>query len=210
MSNILINVYWICMLIGFIWLVIQVVLADFGHDFSGFDVDPGGIDVDIDGVHLDHVDVHGMGEVQLSPVSPMVISGFVTFFGVAGVVMNRVGMAGLHVPFLAVLIGLVGGAIIWLLLSWIIRVVSGTSEARIGELIGHEAEVITPIRGTGFGEIAYVTQGSRYNARAASLDKKDIDRASIVKIVKIVGTTYYVKEMTDEEIHGESRSPEGQ
>lgn len=198
MENIMINVYWVCMLLGFVWLAIQVFLADFGGDFGDLDIDPGGIDVDVDGVDFNPADVYGMGEIQLSPVSPMIIAGFITIFGVAGVVMNNSGMTGARVPIFSIAVGFAGAALLWYVLRAIIRAVSGTSEARIDEIIGIEAEVITPIRGSGFGEIAYVSQGSRYNARAASLDKNDIDRAEIVKIVKIIGTTYFVRPVSDD------------
>jgi membrane-bound ClpP family serine protease len=200
MSHIMINVFWICMLLGFIWLVVMAFLSDFGHDFGHVDVDPGGVDVNLDGAHFDHADVYGAGEVQLSPVSPMVLSAFITIFGASGVIMNNLKMTGIKVPLIALGIGILGGMLVWFVLRAIIRAVSGSSEARVAQLIGQEAEVITPIRGSGFGEIAYVAGGSRYNSRAASMDKSDIERSKIVKIVRIVGTTYYVQELTEEEL----------
>ena len=49
----MLTIYWVCLLLGFVGLVIQLLLADFGGDFGDFDVDPGGIDIDIDGMDVD-------------------------------------------------------------------------------------------------------------------------------------------------------------
>lgn len=202
----LITIYWTCMLLGFIWLVVQLLLADFGSDFGDVDLDPGALDIDIDGVHLDSSEVLGAGEIQLSPVSPMIISGFVTIFGAAGIITEQMvneKFPTIGIALIAVIIGFIGAAILWVSLSAIIRAVSGSSESRIADLIGHEAEVITPIRGANVGEIAYINRGSRYTAPARCLDKTDVERNSIVKIVKIVGTTYFVKEVSDEDLSEE-------
>lgn len=200
-----ITIYWTCLLLGFIWLVVQLLLADFGHDFD-VDVSPGAMDVDIDGVHLDSAEVLGSGEIHLSPVSPMVISGFIIMFGAAGIItLQSTGedFPKMLVAVIAVAAGFVAAIILWFLLSLIIRAVSGSSESRIADLIGHEAEVITPIRGANMGEIAYISRGSRYTSPARCLEKTDIERNSIVKIVKIVGTTYFVKEISNEDLHKE-------
>ncbi|MFH1516088.1 MAG: hypothetical protein ABIG42_11605 [bacterium] len=198
-----ITIYWTCMLLGFIWLVVQLLLADFGHDFGHMDLDPGALNVNIDGTHLDSSEVLGSGEIQLSPVSPMIISGFITIFGAAGIIsqqMIRKDFPQIVVPLIAVAVGFLGAALLWMALSAIIRAVLGSSESIIAELVGHEAEVITPIRGANVGEIAYINRGSRYTAPARCLDKTDVERNRIVKIVKIVGTTYFVKEISDEDL----------
>jgi membrane protein implicated in regulation of membrane protease activity len=166
------------------------------------DLDPGALDVDIDGTHLDSSEVLGTGEIHLSPVSPMIISGFVTVFGASGIIANSIIGEKVHpilIALIALAAGCVGAALIWIILNAIMKAVSGSSEAKVASLIGMEAEVITPIRGSSMGEIAYICRGSRYNAPARCLDKSDIERNGIVKIVKIVGTTYFVQELKDDE-----------
>ncbi len=54
-------------------------------------------------------------------------------------------------------------------------------------------EVITPVPEGGVGEISYVAKGTRMSSPARSIDGKPIARAAMVKIVRITGTTYYVK-----------------
>jgi membrane-bound ClpP family serine protease len=135
----------------------------------------------------------------------MIIAAFITTFGATGAVL--LATTHLHRG-LVVLIsfgsGFVGGFIIWLILSKLIRAVSGTSEARVAELIGLDAEVITPIRSSAVGEIAYVAGGSRYSSPAKSIDNTSIDRNRIVKIVRIVGPTYFVREIKEEELKGKT------
>lgn len=202
----MINIYWICMLLGFIWLVIQLLLADFGSDFGDFDVDPGALDIDIDGGELDSAEVLGTGEIHLSPVSPMVISGFITIFGATGIITKHVAseIPSIFTALIAIGIGFVGAAFLWVVLSAIIKTVSGSSEAKVADLIGHEAEVITPVRVGSVGEIAYIYNGSRYTAPAKCIDKLDLEKNTLAKIVRIVGTTYFVTALTPEEIRGEN------
>ena len=201
-----ITIYWTCMLLGFIWLVVQVLLADFGGDFGDIDLDPGALDIDIDGGQLDSAEVLGAGEIHLSPVSPLIIAGFISFFGGAGIITENIvseNFPKIVIALIAIAAGFIGATIVWHLLTAIIRAVSGSSESKVAELIGQEAEVITPIRGANMGEIAYISRGSRYTAPARCLDKTDVERNSIVKIVRIVGTTYFVKEVSDEDLQKE-------
>ena len=72
-----------------------------------------------------------------------------------------------------------------------------SSEARVLDIIGLDAEVITAIPIDGFGEIAYVARGSRYNSTARSIDNKEIPRNATVSIKRVVGNTCYVKRTTD-------------
>ena len=85
----------------------------------------------------------------------------------------------------------------------------GSSEARVSETVGLTAEIITPITEDSVGEIAYITRGSRYTAPARSLDGRTIGRGRPVKIWRLVGATYYVKEILPEEAeHSASATPE--
>jgi len=209
-SSVLTNVFWICLLLGFVWLTIQLFISGFGHDFgsSTFDMHVGDLhagDLHAGDVGVDHgghagADTHAPGGEALSPVSPMVIAGFITTFGATGAILQVVTKLDTSIIVLISLAsGFVGGYIVWFLLSKLIRAVSGTSEARVAELIGIDAEVITPIKSSAVGEIAYIAGGSRYTSPARSIDNTAIDRNKIVKIVRIVGPTYFVREIKHEE-----------
>ena len=55
----------------------------------------------------------------------------------------------------------------------------------------------TAIPAGGFGEIAYVARGTRFNSTARSIDGKEVPRNATVRIKRIVGNTCYVKRTTD-------------
>ena len=55
------------------------------------------------------------------------------------------------------------------------------------DIIGIEAEVITPVPEKGLGEIAYTINGVRYNIPAKSAFSSSIGRGSTVKIKDVSG-----------------------
>jgi membrane protein implicated in regulation of membrane protease activity len=72
------------------------------------------------------------------------------------------------------------------------RATQGSSESRISDVIGIEAEVITPIPENGVGEIAYVQKGARYSAPAREQTGVAIANGRPVKIVRVAGSQFYV------------------
>ena len=58
---------------------------------------------------------------------------------------------------------------------------------------GLEAEVLTGIPEGGVGEIAFTTSGGRLNVPARSDDGAPIPYNSLVRIVRVVGSTYIVQ-----------------
>jgi membrane-bound ClpP family serine protease len=99
----------------------------------------------------------------------------------------------------AVVVGFLGAFGVYFLVGRVAKIIEGSSEAKVGELIGEVAEVITPISGEKMGEISYVFKGSRYNAPARSVDGRDIPKNKPVKVWRIIGSTFYVKEISPEE-----------
>ena len=73
------------------------------------------------------------------------------------------------------------------------RKMQGSSEARVGQLVGTTASLASPIPENGVGEISYVFGGSRYSAPARSEDGHAIATGKLVKITRIVGTQYFVE-----------------
>ena len=68
-----------------------------------------------------------------------------------------------------------------------------SSESHVAQLIGTEANVITPIPENGVGEIAYVVGGTRYTAPARAENGAAVANGQTVKITRIVGTQFYVQ-----------------
>jgi len=176
--------YLFCAVIGFLFTIVSAVLsgvfggADASHDFHPH----GGADV---GAHA--------GEVHVAPVGPTTIAMFVTAFGAAGLVAQK----GFGLPFwahlsLALGAGFLFAAILFHVLHEVFEVTQGSSEARLEEIIGLPAEVITPIPAEGLGEIAYVSRGARYTAPARAENGQPLPTHATVVVQRVAGTTFIV------------------
>lgn len=174
--------FLLCLLAGLFYAVISVFLGAFtgGHDYSG--TDAGGVD-------------HGIsGEVHFSPMSPMVIATFVTTFGAGGLVAARgMGLPVLSSVGIAVGSGLGFGAVAFLLFRKVYSATQSSSEVEVASLVGTLGEVITPVGKDLVGEIAYVSKGSRFTAPARSVDDTELAKNTPVEIVRVVGSTFFVK-----------------
>jgi membrane protein implicated in regulation of membrane protease activity len=78
------------------------------------------------------------------------------------------------------------------LLRKIVRAADSSSESQVATLIGHVATVISPIPGSGVGEIAYVQSGTRYTAPAREETGKPVASGHTVTITRITGSQFYV------------------
>jgi membrane protein implicated in regulation of membrane protease activity len=192
-------VYIFCFVVGAVYALVAGVAAGvfgghihhaglIGHDL-GHDINHG----------ADPSHPAAQGEVQLSPISPVTITMFVTAFGGVGLIATH----ALALPILlslpmALSSGLILAGVAFYTFSKLFQATEGSSEARVGELVGLEAEVITPIPSQGLGEIAYVARGTRFTAPARSEDGKPHPAHSTVVIERIVGSVFCVKKSLDE------------
>jgi membrane protein implicated in regulation of membrane protease activity len=79
-------------------------------------------------------------------------------------------------------------------LAWRILVgSSSTSAIAAADMVGADAEVITPIPAGGVGEAAAFVRGQRYTSPAREVDGRDVPRGAVVSIVRLTGSTLYVK-----------------
>ncbi|HNQ23096.1 MAG TPA: NfeD family protein [Phycisphaerae bacterium] len=165
-------------------------LGGFGHVAGGHGHDHGGHGHAADGhAHAGQV----IGPRVFGPLSPLIIAMFLACFGLAGWATVRPPLS-LGYQSLILAIGL-AWAVTWMLM-WIFNRVFAraerTSSPSAFELIGLEAEVITPIPASGAGEIAYVVRGARYNAAARSDAGCELARGTRVVIRRRAGTTFLV------------------
>ncbi len=184
-------VYVGCFAFGLLFSIVSAIFAGVfgGHDMPAHHE-----------IHTAHVEA-GLGEHDLpgfSPISPTTISTFITAFGGFGMVFSR--LPGTESPWLNVPLSLAGAfgaatGAFWLFNN-VFRRLQGSSEGKVGELIGAEASVITPVPPNGVGEISYVQRGSRYTAPArADQPGEEIRAGSTVRIVRIVGSQFYVQKI---------------
>jgi membrane protein implicated in regulation of membrane protease activity len=180
-------VYAICFGVG---LLFTLVSGLFGGVFGGH-------------AHLGHggTDGHaesGFGSNDMpgfSPLSPTTLATFLTAFGGIGLVLDKIQATAspwLSAP-LAALGAFVIAAAVFFMFSAFFRKTQSSSEARVANLVGQPASVITPVPAVGLGEIAYIQGGSRYTAPARALDGKAIPTGTAVVITRIVGAEFYVQ-----------------
>jgi membrane protein implicated in regulation of membrane protease activity len=180
------TIYLICFGAGLVFTIVSAFMADVsgGHDVQHDGLDGHGGDFGV-----------GHGMPDFSPLSPTVIASFVTAFGGLGMVFSKIEMTSalwLSVP-LALIGALAVAAVVLALFRSIFRATQGSSEARVSQLVGASATVISPIPAASVGEIAYVQSGSRYTAPAREEDGAALAAGQTVIITRIVGTQFYVR-----------------
>ena len=194
----LIDFYLYAAIVGGGYMVIAFLLGHVsaggdtgGHDVAGgHDMGGGGHDI---GAHTPGHAGHVVGPCMFGPLSPLILALFLTCFGL-------VGWAAMRPPlslgwFSLAPAGGLALALAWSLM-WIFNKVFAraerTSSPSAYEMIGLDAQVITPIPADGAGEIAYVVRGARYNAAARSDTGCDLPRGTRVRIERKDGAMYFV------------------
>ena len=179
-------VYAVCFGVG---LLFAIVSAFLGHLFGGHDAH---VDVGTGG-HAE-AGFQDTGMPGLSPVSPTTITAFLTAFGGLGLIFTK--LEATHSPWISAPLAVLGALIIAAGVVWLFGTVfhkmDSSSESHLATLAGMSATVITPIPANGVGEIAYVQAGTRYSAPARDERGAPVANGQTVKIVRIVGTQFYV------------------
>jgi membrane-bound ClpP family serine protease len=201
-------VYLILFLIGFGFAVISFLFSTFGHlgtghdaSVDGHEVDVGGNGVDVDGHDVDMHTDGGSADMHLSPVSPITIAMFITSFGGVGFILQQFPGSNLLINLpLALVSGLAIAGLAFYILYKIFSMTQASSNYSRESVLDLEAEVITSIPANGIGEIAYTAKGSRFSAPARSEEQDAIPRHTIVRMTKVVGNIFYVREIPDEKL----------
>jgi len=129
---------------------------------------------------------HSHGKVTVSPLNPPSIAAFLAWFGGTGYLLTRfsplwVGSALL----LAVLAGLIGGAIIFFFLTRILMSDQEYLDPADFEMVGVLGKLSVPIRESGTGELIYSQMGTRRVCGARSEEG-----CAIAKGTEVVVTRY--------------------
>ena len=123
------------------------------------------------------------------------IMAFITWFGGAGYVFTRtLGLGAVFAVPMALLSGLTGGSIMFVLLSRLLwPMMSKPMNRSDYHLPGTSARVVSPIRAGGVGEIVYSKGGSRFTAGARSVDEQPVARGEEVVILRYERGIAYVQ-----------------
>lgn len=189
------HVYLFCLVVGLAFAVISGVLGGLGGGEADVDVD---VDTGADFGGADLAD----GSVHFSPLSPVVLSMFVTSFGATGLLIHDgFGLKSwfFSLP-LATVSGLVVAGITFYLFARLMGWAQGSSQASAREALGGEAEVIIPIPAGGVGRIAYTLRDRRFTAPARSVDGQAVANHASVVIVRMAGSTVLVRPSDEEQL----------
>jgi membrane protein implicated in regulation of membrane protease activity len=184
------TVYIVCFVLGLAYAVFSTIMGGdhAGHIGGGFDASH-----DVSG-HVDAAGDQNSGTIHFSPMSPVVIAMFVTAFGATGMIcLKYFKLSALASLPIAAGVGFFVAALTFYFFVMLFRKTQGSSESQISQMVGKEAEVITSIPAEGFGEIAYISKGSRYTAPARAILNREIKTHTVVRIDKIVGNSFFVK-----------------
>jgi membrane protein implicated in regulation of membrane protease activity len=200
------GVYLFCLVVGLGFAIASGFLGGILHMGDGGDA---GIDHDFS---VDHdfsadTDADVSADHDLSAdqgdggVHPPILSTFLAGFGFAGMV----GEKALHLPWflsgpMATIFSLGMAVLAFVLVGKLMSSSQGTSHVRFSDMIGTEAEVITPIPAEGVGEIAYNTATGRISCAARSETGAMIPKHSMVTITEVVGSVAMVRETIDEQL----------
>lgn len=181
-------VYSICFGVGLVFTLVSAVAGHFfgGHDAHGGDIGTGG--------HAE-AGFEQTGMPGIAPFSPTTIASFITAMGGLGMIFSSINAtrpAWISAP-LSCLGGLIIAAGVFWLFELVFSKTQSSSESRVATLVGQTATIITPIPINGVGEIAYVQAGTRYSAPARHEQGNAVASGQTVKIVRIVGTQFYVQ-----------------
>ncbi len=180
------KIYLGCLLVGLVFTLLGTL---FGHFFGG------GHDAPITGSG-GHAEAgnDGSDSPGASAFSPTIITAFVTVFGGLGLICREI--PALRPPPWSAAVALTGAlaaaAILLGFLRFVFARTQGSSESKVSELVGSSATVISPIPDAGVGEIAYVAGGSRYTAPAREEAGRHLSAGQSVRIVRIIGSQFYV------------------
>ena len=185
--------YLICLLLGLFYGVFAGLFSILGGHFGeqhGID-SPGHTATEVSQMGHDPGTVDtGM---HMTPLNPVVVSIFLVSFGGTGLAAMQLFDWNLASLAVAAPSGFVLAAITFAIFEKIFSATQGSSEPAQQEIVGKEAEVITPIPENGLGEIAYTRRGSRFTAAARSESGAAVAKNAIVTVTRIVGHTHYVK-----------------
>lgn len=180
-------IYAVCLAVGLLFTIFSAIA---GHLFGGHDA---GSDVGTGG-HADAGYDHS-GVPGISFFSPTVLASFVTAFGACGLILDRIPAT--QSIWISAPASAVAGAVVALLtfvfFNYMFQKFQGSSESHVGALVGQIASVATPIPQNGVGEISYVQGGSRYTAPARTTDGSAVTAGKCVRIIRIVGTQFFVE-----------------
>lgn len=183
-TNILNVIYGLALFAGLFYALFLIFFQGLGDAFDIADITIPGLDLDLGSI-FDFADPDidlDADSSDISGLSMLALSSFVTAFGAFGIAANTTFRAS---PVISLLCAIIAGFIIGAAAQIVfMRVLSQTtsSNIHIAALKGVDAEVTIPISGAGKGQVAFIQNGQRLTLIACSSSATDIARGSTVII----------------------------
>ncbi len=192
------TLYLVLLILGLIYALFLLFSGQFGGGDA--DLEPGDLDLDLDlgdsDLHVPSGDHAAGGEDRtgISPISPFTIAIFVTAFGATGLVARGLFQVSERTSLIwATLGGLIVSVLAYIGFTYLFIKPQGSSEVRVSDLAGSDAEIITPIPAGGMGEIALVAQGGRVTYSARTKDGTGLPAGQVVRVLRVLGGVAYVE-----------------
>lgn len=169
------------------------------------DVEAADLDADSGGLEAREAPGHGAGPaadghagldhagIDYSPFSPLSVAGTLCGFGAGGLIASGLGWTQSLGLLGAIGGGTVSGLLLWLLIGKLLYSMQGSSEAHVADMIGLEAEVLTPLQPGATGEVAYILDGTRYTAPARMHGEGGAAQHETVRIRRLQDNVVYVE-----------------
>ena len=153
-----------------------------------------------------HTPQHG----SVSPFNPPTIAAFLAWFGGTGYLLSRFSALRVGVELtLSIIVGMVGGAIVFVFLSKFLLSGSGFLDPADYYMVGVLGRLSVPIREGGTGELIYSQAGTRRVCGARSEDGSTMAKGQEVVVTRYERGIAYVRlfsEMSGEEDESEDQA----
>ena len=159
-----------------------------------------------DGPAAAQAGAHSHAPASVSPLNPPSIAAFLAWFGGTGYLLTRFSAIWVgSILFLAVLAGLLGGAIIFLFLTKVLMSDQEYLDPADFEMVGVLGRLSVSIREGGTGELIYSQMGTRRVCGARSEDGAAIAKGTEVVVTRYEKGIAYVQLWS--ELSGEADEP---
>ncbi len=175
----MLNIYWSFLIFGIIFSLIILIFDDImGHFLDGiFDL------FNIDGLDF---------------INSMVIVGFVTVFGAAGVMLTKYTFfAPTTIAIFSIFIALLASIAVYFLYVKPMKNSENSMAYSIQETIGKIGEVTVPVPATGFGEVLVKIGIFNTYHIATSFDQEDIQTGTKVVVIDLKDNALLVSRFDD-------------
>jgi len=182
--------YLICFAVGFVFSVLSFVFGGMHWHLPFHFHLHGGAPVVHTGTHIpvgqgvSHSG--GPRHSSISPINPVTLAAFLTWFGGVGYLLSRYsGIALVAALGLSLVAGLIAGAIVFLFLAKVLTSEDQHLDPADFEMVGVLGRISNPVRAGGTGEMIYSQAGTR---RVCGVRAED--GSAIAKETEVVVTRY--------------------